>query len=221
MPMFLHGSTLFGGLLARCTASAFAEVYIKYADISTGGLDYLLISSTIQNNSESISSYAARLCFCQDNQPECAYHPPPIHVKKEENFTLSVFAVNHFNETVSNLSIYSFLSSYEGTLGEGQQLQSTGDGCTQLTFSAFLLQRSEELAMHAKGPCGDAEMSRLKQQIIFLPCDCPIDSERDISDRTRCKCKCDHRLEPYITQCDDMTGILLRKGDFWIDYMHL
>ena len=217
----VSGSTLFGGLLDRYTASAFAEVYLKYADVSysNGGLDYLLISSNIQSNSKSISSYAARLCFCQDDHPECASHPPPIHVKKGENFSLSVVAIDQFNETVSNLSIYSFLSSFEGTLGEGQQLQNAGDGCTQLTFSAFSLQRSEELAMYAKGPCGDAEMSRLKQQIIFLPCDYPIGFERDISDKTRCKCKNDRRLEPYITQCDDMTGTLLRKGDFWIDYI--
>ena len=215
----VSGSTLFGGLLDRCTASAFAEVYLKSENVSIGGLDYLINTSTIQSNSESISSYAVRLCFCQNNQPECSYHTDPIHVKKGENFTLHVVAVDQFNETVSNLSIYSYLSSYEGTLQEGQQLQSTGDGCTHLTFSAFSLQRSEELIMYAKGPCGDAEMSRLKQQIEFLPCDCPIGFQRDTSDKTRCKCECDHRLEPYITKCNDTTGTLLREGDFWIDYI--
>ena len=100
---------------------------------------------------------------------------PSAHpCQKGRKFTLSVVAVDQFNETVSNLSIYSFLSSYDGTLGEVQQLQNTGDGCTQLTFSVFSLQRSEELTMYPKGPCGDAEMSRLKQQVIFLPCDFPI-----------------------------------------------
>ena len=213
----VSGSTLFGGLLDRCTASAFAEVYLKSENVSIGGLDYLISSSNIQSNSESISSYAVRLCFCQNDQPECSYHTDPIQVKKGENFTLPVVAVDQFNETVSNLSIYSYLSSYEGTLGEGQQLQSTGDGCTHLTFSTFSLQRSEELIMYAKGPCGDAEMSRLKKQIHFLPCNCPIGFQRDTSDKTRCKCECDHRLEPYITNCDDTTGTLLREGDFWID----
>ena len=81
----VSGSPLFGGLLDRCTASAFAEVYLKYADLSIGGLHYLLVPNNIQSNSESISSYAARLCFCQDDQPECAYNPQPIHVKKGEN----------------------------------------------------------------------------------------------------------------------------------------
>lgn len=215
----VSGSTLFGGLLDRCTASVFAEIYLKNQDVSIGGLDYLLNSSNLQSNSESISSYAVRLCFCRDDNPECSYIPPPIHVKKGENFTLAAVAVDQFNETVSNLLIYSYLSSYEGTLGEGQQLQSTGGGCTQLNFSAFSLQSTEELTLYANGPCGDAEKSRLKQQIMFLPCNCPIGFEQDNSDETKCKCKCDHRLEPYITKCDDVTGTVTRKGDFWINYI--
>ena len=65
----ISGSTLFGGLLDRCTASPFAEVYYKYKESSEpdpiSGLEYLMTTSNIQNNLDTISSDPVRLCFCR------------------------------------------------------------------------------------------------------------------------------------------------------------
>ena len=220
----VSGATLFGGLLDRCTASSFAEFFYKFSSdsqpVSIGGLAYLLNTSSIQDDLESISSFPVRLCFCRDERPDCSYRPSPRQVKKGENFTLTLVAVDQLNNTISNTSIHSYLSSYEGTLGQNQLLQSTGEGCTQLTFAAFSLNKSEELTMYAQGPCKNAEMSQLKQEIEFLPCSCPVGFEQDISDKSKCECKCNSKLHPYITECNDKNGTLLRKGDFWITYVN-
>ena len=220
----ISGSTLFGGLLDRCTANPFAEVFYKFYDdtqaLSIDGLSYLQNISTFQDGLESISSFPVRLCFCRDEQPDCFYQPPPVRVMKGENFTLSLVAVDQLNKTISNSSIHSYLRSYEGTLDTDQLLQSTGEGCTKLTFAAFSLQAFEELIMYPEGPCGNVEMSQLKKSIEFLPCTCPIGFEQDLTEKAKCKCKCDSRLHPYITECNDKNGMLLREGDFWINYVN-
>ena len=219
----ISGSTLFGGLLDRCTASSYAEVYNKREHGShvgsTGGLVYLLETSNIQNNSESISSNPVRLCFCIDNQPNCTYQSSPIRIQKGESFTLTLVATDQLNNSIANASVHSFLSS-KGGLDPGQVIQRTNEGCTNLTFTAFSQQSVEQLTMYAIGPCGSAKLSQLKQDIQFLPCDCPVGFQRDFSEKTKCECGCDSRLRPYITGCNVQNKTVTREGNVWIAYIN-
>ena len=222
------GSTLFGGLLDRCTVNTFAEVRYKYdSDTDVGdnvdGLKYLLNTSNIQaiDSRTIISSYPVRLCFCEGRRPACGYQPPPLHIRKGQNFTLSVVVVDQLNNSISNSSVYSYLSSNQGLLtSDRQSLQNTHSGCSTLTFTAYSLCESEELVMYAEGPCRNADKSLLRQKINFLPCKCPVGFKRDFTDRKICKCKCDPQLRPYITECNETNEVLYRRGDFWINYVN-
>lgn len=219
----ISGSTLFGGLLDRCTTSSFAEVYYKYEqdseNDSVGGLSYLMATSNIQNNSKSISSNPVRLCFCIQNQVNCGYQPSLIQVKKGENFTLTIVTVDQLNNSIANASVHSYLAE-GGSLHAGQLIQNTGEGCTNLTFTVSSQQQFEQLIMYAVGPCGYANMSLLEQDIEFLPCTCPVGFQQDFSEETKCECKCDSRLNPYITECNIENKTLVRSGDFWITYIN-
>ena len=155
-----QGANLFGGLLDRCIPSPFAEVYLKqrtyYSDVSYFG--------NISNlrDLDTISSLLVRVCFCRnipnENEPDCSYQPPTIIVKKGEAFTVPLVAVDQVNHSV-NANIISSLSSQDGVFSEGQQSQSVGRNCSNITFNIFSPHNSETMNLYADGPCGSSTLS--------------------------------------------------------------
>ena len=220
----ISGSTLFGGLLDRCTASPFAEVYYKYKESSEpdpiSGLEYLMTTSNIQSNLDTISSDPVRLCFCRGDRPDCGYQPRPVQVKKGDNFTIALVAVDQVNQTITNATVHSYIASKEGALGEGQLIQSTSEGCTDLLFTAYSPHMSEELILYAEGPCENANFSQIRQEIEFLPCSCPVGFKQKPSEQSKCECTCDPMIHHYITDCNIQNETLVREGDFWITYIN-
>ena len=227
------GSILFGGLLDRCTLSPFAKAYGP-GDSETGpdlppinldswhgsinGVPFTITDSELNT---SISSYPVRICFCCNNgQPDCSYHPPRIQVKKGEQFTVTLVAVDQINSTVGNTTIRTSLSSQHGGLGEGQHNQTVIDGCTELKFNAFSPHPTEELVMYADGPCKDAPLSQRRIPIQFSPCSCPIGFQSK-GEETKCDCECDSTIQEHITDCDPQTKTLVREGNFWITFINI
>ena len=222
------GSILFGGLLDRCTFSPLAEGYqtlykpnkreispIKFGAgyISISGVSYLTSS---YNSRNAISSYPVRICFCVDDKPDCNYEPPIKMVMKGEKFMLSLLAVDHINSTIDNTTIHSSLSSKFGGLGEDQLIQTTTSGCSELTYEIYSPYATEEMILYAEGPCKDAKLSQRRIFIQFSSCSCPTGFQPKQTVYTRCVCECDPLIREYITDCDPQTGILVRKGNFWI-----
>ena len=226
------GSTLYGGLLDRCTISPFSEVYagsnpdekgvppVELNGLSgvIGGVKFL--SSNNSYDVHVVSSDAVRVCFCKNNRPDCNYQPSTKVVKKGERFSVSLVAVDHINNTVGNTTIRSALSTQLGGLGENQLHQTVLDDCTNLKFEVFSPYTTEELIIYAEGPCKDAMFSQRRLSIQFSPYSCPVGFQpRDI-DNTKCVCECDSAIEEYITNCDPQTKTLVRKGNFWITYIN-
>ena len=214
------GSTLFGGLLDRCTVSPYAEVYNKY-DLNfqqrpdvIDGVTYIKTVSTI-NDSATISSQPVQICFCRDNEPDCSLQQTLITVKKGEVFPLSLVAIDQVNHTV-NATIRSSLSSIRGGLGEDQSSQNITDSCSILKFSVFSPHMSETLILYAEGPCKDAKLSQRQVDIQFLPCTCPVGFQPNKGEVTKCICECDEALREIITECYERNRTLVREGTFWI-----
>ena len=234
------GSILFGGLLDRCTISPFSEVYsgsnpnekdilpVTFKDISPvmfklwsgtiSGVSFMVLNSSSEVNA--VKSNAVRICFCNNDQPDCNYQPPTKLVKKGEKFSVSLMAVDHINNTIGNTTIRSSLSSKLGGLGEDQLNQTVLDNCTNLKFEVFSPHSTEKLIMYADGPCKDTILSQRRLSIQFSPCSCPIGFQPKDTDDTRCTCECDSAIEEYITDCDPQTETLVRKGNFWITYIN-
>ena len=216
-----HGPNLFGGLLDRCVPSPFAEVYQKQPSLKTqyyNGVNYIQDLSNIAI--DSISSPPVRVCFCDnESEPDCSYQPPPIKVKKGETFKVSLVAVDQENHTIE-ANISSSLA-HEGLFNEGQQTQSVGRNCTDLTFNVFSQPDNESINLYADGPCGNSQLSIRKLDIQFLHCKCPIGFQPSNSDLTRCVCTCDPKLFPYITNCNIETRSIIRENtNSWITYIN-
>ena len=126
----ISGSTLFGGLLDRCTVSPFAEAYPSFIN----GVTCIHNISTL--NTQSISSHPVRVCFWRDGQPDYNSQTFHVKVKKGEVFMVPLVAVDQVNHTI-NATIYSSLSSNLGGLCEDQSSQNLTESCTNVTFSVF------------------------------------------------------------------------------------
>ena len=213
-----NGPNLFGGLLDRCVPSPFAEVYLKQPNLTTQyytGVNYLQNLSNIA--SESIASPPVRVCFCDnESEPDCSYQPPPIKVKKGKTLKVSLVAVDQVNHSVEANIISSL--AHGGRFSEGQQTQSVGRNCTDLTFNVYSQRDNEVINLYADGPCGSSQLSIRKLDIQFLDCICPIGFQRN-SDSTTCVCTCDSKLSPYITNCNFTTSSIIRENtNSWITY---
>ena len=216
-----HGPNMFGGLLDRCVPSSLAEVYIKHPNLGKqyyDGVDYL--QNLSNTTPDSIASPPVRVCFCNnESEQNCSYQPPPIKVKKGEAFNVSLVAVDQVNHSVVANIISSL--AHDGILSEGQQTQTVGKNCTNLTFSVFSPSDSESINLFADGPCGSSELSIRKLDIHFLKCTCPVGFQPNDESVTRCECICNSTLSPYITHCNiNTTSIIRENTNAWITYIN-
>ena len=183
-----HGPNLFGGLLDRCVPSPFAEVYLKQPNLRTQyytGVNYLQNLSNIAM--DSIASLPVRVCFCDsESEPDCSYQPTPIKVKKGETFKVSLVAVDQANHSLEANIISSL--AHGGVFSEGQQTQSVGRKCTDLTFNVFSQHDNEWINLYADGPCGSSQLSIRNLDIHFLDCTCPVGFQPNSESVTVCEC---------------------------------
>ena len=217
-----QGANIFGGLLDRCIPSPFAEVYNPIQlEIPPhySGVSYLNDTANITALG-TISSLPLRVCFCKsESEPDCSYQPPTIKVKRGETFTMPLVAVDQVNHSV-DANIISSLSSQDGGFSEGQQTQSVGKICSNVTFNVFSPHNSETINLFADGPCGSSTLSTRHLYIEFSDCTCPAGFQPLDSD-TRCGCDCDSKLSPHITSCNSTTKSLVRVNtNSWITHIN-
>ena len=236
-----QGANIFGGLLDRCIPSPFAEVYRQEAPPSHyNGVSYLGAIASVRTTPASVltyysdvihmanitklldttSSLPVRVCFCKsESEFDCSYQPPTIKIKKGEAFTMPLVAVDQVNHSV-DANIISSLSTQDGGFSEGQQTQSVGKNCSNVTFNVFSPHSSEIINLFADGPCGSSTLSTRHLDIEFSDCTCPVGFQLLDSD-TRCGCDCDSKLSPHITSCNSSTKSLVRVNtNSWITHIN-
>ena len=184
----VSGSTLYGGLLDRCTVSPFAEVrhinrsYLrrrgegksyfddiaisKYYNVDRFGdiVDKFLITTNI-----SISSPPVNTCLCIGNELNCTYQNYVIKIKKGEALVVSLVAVDQTGQPV-NATIQTSLNFTESGVAEGQLEREIPDECMNLTFSVISPHDFEKLTLYASdGPCKYVALSVGIVAIHFSP----------------------------------------------------
>ena len=213
----ISGSTLYGGLLDRCTLSPFSEVHNKYGDLGTfNGLEYFDLVS-MDTSEISLSSQPVQLCICTDHSPNCSYEQPGrIKVRKGDTFNVSLVAVDQTYQPI-NAIIQGYLESTESDLIEGQVTQIQSDHCTNISFRILSPHTSELLTLYASdGPCKDAKLSIRTFSIQFLPCTCPVGFQPlESANETNCLCECHDDIAEYV-QCNSTTASLIRQSNVWI-----
>ena len=132
---------------------------------------------------------------------------------------MSLVAVDQVNRFV-NANIFSSLSSQDCGFREGQQSQSVGSNCTDITFNVLSPYDNETINIFADGRCGSFTPSIRHLEIKFTDCTCPVGFEPSNSE-TRCECICDPKLSRYITNCNSTTESLIRMNtNSWITYIN-
>ena len=205
------GSLLYGGLLDRCTVSAFSRSPVNYSSVP-GYADDIL---------DDASSDPVKLYACDENGIAiCGYKSCQVTVKKGEKFTLKVFAVDHVNHTV-NATVHIYLpSKSRGTLGEGPKIFTIGSTCDEVSFTVLSSRNYEEVVIYADGPCRSLGISPLRINVSFYPCDCPRGFEHAKNIRDRCVCVCHRKLLSLSfikeSDCNSTSLMITRSKPFWI-----
>ena len=187
--------------------SQFAEVHKKYTAYnsknSNGGIAYyrnvsiptysadeIRMEALIPTNlSDSVSSLPVQVCLCINNMHNCT-HQSYVEVKKGENFTVSLVAVDQIGQPV-HATIQTSLNFAGSGLAEGQLARKIPAECTDLEFNVVSPNNSENLTLYAlDGPCKDADLSRGIVEIHFLPCSCPIGLQGSGTNTSNCTCEC-------------------------------
>ena len=217
----ISGSTVFGGLLDRCTVSPFAEIHnIIGIQYNKKGIDYIGNVSSFSEQS-SISSQPVQVCLCTNESPQCSNNQVnSIRIRKGETFTVSLVAVNQNGRPV-NAIIQSSLNFTESGLAEGQLSRKITTNCTNLPFNVVSPHNSEELTLFASdGPCQNAELSRRSIKIEFLPCTCPLGFQPSGINDTSCTCECHSQISEHGVTCDTMTKSLMKESNLWFTYIN-
>lgn len=220
------GESLYGGLLNRCTINPLAETDRIHLDsdndsislndsdsVTMKGSEYLHMMSNIKNSE--IGSPPIRVCFCRDGQPDCSYQPDPIFIRKGllTKVPLSLAVLDQMNRPLEKAKIYNRLSS--GLDLCQHHLHSTDGNCSLLHFAAFTNNETEELILFTDGPCKDTPDCQCKVKLeVFCP-HCPVGFELK-HDEEGCRCDCDSKLKPFISECSLPTQTVMRKKNCWI-----
>ena len=218
----LSGADLFGGLLDRCTVTPLTYFdHHTESSVPEGLATFQAISRTSESDLRALSvgSYPVRVCLCVDGFPNCIHNPPLIEIQSGETFSLQLAAVDQASHVI-NATIHSMVHSQVGGLGDGQAIQITHETCTELTFSVYSQRESEQLDIHAEGPCIDEGISQLTVRVKIQPCFCPIGFQISTDHGDDCVCVCDSVLAAYVTDCDHLTESVIRSGNYWLSYVN-
>ena len=133
---------------------------------------------------------------------------------------MSLIAVIDQVDNPVYVTIQGTLHSAKSNLLVGQETE-IFNVCTDVNFQIISPFSSEELTLFADGPCKDAELSKLKVNVTFLPCSCPngfVSSNR--FNGIICDCTCDPHISQYVTECNSTTQTFQRSINVWISYIN-
>ena len=212
------GSTLFGGLLDRCTVNSaytddFSDLFGNKQSKHINGLSYLKALSNILP--AEIASHPVRVCYCSDHRPNCTHDLQSVTLQRGEKISLSLVIVDQVNHTI-NGTIHSVATATKDP-DVVKQSHDVFNVCTNLTFNVFL--HSKQLALFAIGPCNNTGISERIVQIQFSECICPIGFWPS-DNEDACECICDPKLPKFIKTCILKTESIVREDNIWIDYIN-
>ena len=225
----LFGKSLYGGLMDRCKVSPLSELlhdnitleeHMQLNNATTvRGLAYFRSFSNIEYSD--IDSLPVRICFCRDGQPDCSYNPGPLPIRRDQltEISLSLAALDQINHPIE-ATIYNKLSS-GGNLCQ-HHIQTNDANCSVINFTASLNlneSQSEELVLLPSGPCKEIPNSQVRVTFnVYCP-KCPVGFEL-VEDEEGCRCHCDERLLPFISNCQLSSNALVRDKNIWIAYLN-
>ena len=221
----VSGHSLYGGLLDRCKISPLAELRFNNISersnrtVTVGGLSYLASISNIKNLD--IASPPVRVCFCRNGQPDCSYNPAPVPIRRDQltEIPISLAALDQLKRPIGS-TIYNRLSSGDDLCQH--HIQTNDENCSIINFTASLNlneSQKEELILLTGGPCKEISDSQVRLTFnVYCP-KCPIGFKL-LKNEEGCRCGCDERLLPFISNCQLSSKALVRDRNIWIAFMN-
>ena len=203
------GSALYGGLLDRCKVNNYDSEAYPPNEIFNN------ISVFTSDNSSTISSEPLQVCFCRNNTPDCTYLNPPIKRSPGQPFTVSLAALDQVMHTIPATIRSEFMSSSgsNARLGDLQNIKQIEGTCSDLQYTLFSPDISEELILFAEGPCGSTGRATRSIVVEFLPCP-------DGFVLSNAECTCEPRLRKFTSACNVSSDSVERSETFWMGLLY-
>ena len=203
------GSALYGGLLERCKVTGYEESRPSPTEI------FQNISTFASGNGSTISSEPLQVCFCRNNTPDCAYEHPRLERISGQTFIVSLAALDQVDQSIP-ATIQAELLSSSGSnarLGDFQNIRQIEGTCTDLQYTLFSPDISEELILFAEGLCGSTRIATRSIVVEFLPCP-------DGFVLSNAECICEPRLQMFTSACNVSSDSVERSGTFWMGVLY-
>lgn len=218
-----YGNVLYGGFLNRCKPPVLNRN-------ENSGFDLIHQVSRLAPNNDAIglfnqlsqlsdgspvtqsgvSSDPIQVCICVNNTSSCTSNTISVAAVRGDMFTVSVVALDQVNRPIP-ASIRAEPPSDTGSnaeFGELQTIQSIDGICTDLQYSLFSPDDSEEFVVYAEGPCGNSGTAGRTIHMDFLPC--PDGFQLSLS-----KCICESGIQKFTDNCRLSDRTVQRHNDFW------
>ena len=202
------GSALYSGRLDNCDLN---PPFLNEHENTSLSVFYTISEfQTNTINTTLISSAPFRVCFCEENKPNCTYQQLTVSAQRGETFSVSIAALDQVNQTIP-ATIRGYLSSHAGTDTDlrGNSLQQTDRGCTELHYQVFSEGTFQELILYAEGPCHDVGEAQKSVHLTFRPC--PVGFQL-----SQGECICDRQLQSFTTECNIEDATVTKKSNFWM-----
>ena len=203
------GSALYGGLLDRCKVNNYDSEAYPPNEIFNN------ISVFTSAHSSTISSEPLQVYFCRNDTPDCTYLNPSIKRSPGQPFTVSLAALDQAMHTIPATIRAEFTSSSGSNahLGDFQNIRQIEGICTDLQYTLFSPDISEELILFAEGLCGSTGRATRLIVVEFLPCP-------DGFVLSNAECTCEPRLQTFTSACNVSSDSVERSGTFWMGLLY-
>ena len=203
----LGGNDLYGGLLDICESG--------FQNSTKSGISIFLAMSNFtknrKSNSSSISSDPFTVCFCENQSLRCDQKVAIFHVRRGEEFSVSLAAAGQANGIVPAVVRAQFnqIDILDTALAPNQAIQQSGQHCQPFNYTVFSAKDYVELSLYADGPCRDLGNSSRTVQVHLL--DCPIGLQLAFG-----RCICHPQIQHLTDTCLSGSGEIKRSTNWWI-----
>ena len=149
-----RGSALYGGYLGRCTLETGNPAIPRQNALDNFQNISLFNTEDFETH---LSSDAYDICFCEDDKPNCSLTLPPIHAIRGQTFTVTAAAIDQTSSAIpADIRTIVPVDSGSNVLLRGRNfIQRTEAKCTNLNFTVYSPNLSDQLTLFAEGPCQD------------------------------------------------------------------
>ena len=210
------GADLYGGYVDNCTFSNIIIRHRFYSGPSPSGYIFDVITSSGNESTTNISSDPLDICICVHDWINCtnSYHPKPVYPGE----TLEVSVIAHGQRNGATVAVVQAIDASNNITHSNLEIfQSINSSCTPLkyTIQSRAVGTTQDITLHAKGPCPPTETNILTISVDILPCPPGFQLSE-----TQPICICAKRLQKFTKTCIIHNATVLRKQDalFWVGY---